>query len=237
MIGLAWRVVRGRVEPHPSKAPSGHRTTRPCAGAGDGLSAEGPIALNALAAWHPRRFRRAVVKRLQHCNSRQHQIAAMLGNHQEKLRGQLPLRRLLLGLWQLGDEGRGLTQGEKRLDAVDNWNRAIEPSRPIWKRCDLRKFEHCDLRSKGKATGYVARPAPLSNRRLDTFMASMTGTGVLREFNRAYKTRRQAAFARGEHFMNYKVALARLRSAMVPILMNNGQPVIGQSLFATIFDS
>jgi hypothetical protein len=70
--------------------------------------------------------------------------------------------------------------------------------------------------------------------RLDAFMGSLNGTGVLREFNRAYKTRRQAAFAKGEQFMKYKVALARLRSAMIPILMNNGQPV-GASLFAEVF--
>jgi hypothetical protein len=74
-------------------------------------------------------------------------------------------------------------------------------------------------------------------KRLDAFMSSMTGTGVLREFNRTYKARRQAAFARGERFMKYKVALARLRSAMVPILMNGGQAVIGQSIFAAIFDN
>jgi hypothetical protein len=49
---------------------------------------------------------------------------------------------------------------------------------------------------------------------LDQFMSSMHGTGVLREFNRTYKARRQAAFARGEGFMNYKIALARLRSAI-----------------------
>ena len=73
--------------------------------------------------------------------------------------------------------------------------------------------------------------------RLDKFMSSMAGTGVLREFNRAFKTRRQAAFARGEQFMKYKVALARLRSAMIPILIAGGKPAIGQSLFATIFNT
>jgi hypothetical protein len=72
--------------------------------------------------------------------------------------------------------------------------------------------------------------------RLDEFMSSMRGTGVLREFNHTYKARRQAAFARGEQFLKYKVALARLRSAMVPVLMNDGQPVLGASLFAQVFD-
>jgi hypothetical protein len=73
--------------------------------------------------------------------------------------------------------------------------------------------------------------------RLDAFMASMTGTGVLREFNRTYKARRQAAFARGEQFMKYNVALARLRSAMIPILQNGGNAVIGASIFAKAFDT
>jgi hypothetical protein len=73
--------------------------------------------------------------------------------------------------------------------------------------------------------------------RLDAFMASMTGTGVLKEFNRTYKARRQAAFARGEGFMSYQIALARLRSAMVPILMNGGQALIGASLFREVFNT
>jgi hypothetical protein len=82
----------------------------------------------------------------------------------------------------------------------------------------------------------VARAAAMA-KQLDAFMASMTGTGVLREFNRTYKARRQAAFARGEHFMLYKDALARLRSAMIPLLQNGGKPVLGASLFATVFDN
>lgn len=52
----------------------------------------------------------------------------------------------------------------------------------------------------------VARAANAAQQ-LDAFMGSLNGTGVLREFNRAYKTRRQAAFAKGERFMLYKAAL------------------------------
>ena len=65
----------------------------------------------------------------------------------------------------------------------------------------------------------------------------MRGTGVLEEFTKTYKRRRLAAMADGRRFMSYKVAEQRLRSAMVPILMAGGRPVVGQSLFATIFDS
>jgi hypothetical protein len=82
----------------------------------------------------------------------------------------------------------------------------------------------------------MARAANAAER-LDKLMSSMRGTGVLKEFNRAYKRRREAAFARGERFMKYKIALARLRSAMVPILMNGGNPVLGASLFAQVFDT
>ena len=62
----------------------------------------------------------------------------------------------------------------------------------------------------------------------------MRGTGVLKEFNRAYKRRRMAATARGEGFMTYKTATARLRNALVPLL-TGGKPVVSGSLFAAIF--
>jgi hypothetical protein len=59
--------------------------------------------------------------------------------------------------------------------------------------------------------------------------------GTLKEFNRAYKLRREAAAARGEGFMSFKTAEARLRQVMIPISMSGGKPAIGSSLFATIF--
>jgi hypothetical protein len=46
-----------------------------------------------------------------------------------------------------------------------------------------------------------------------------------------------AATARGEGFMSYATATARLRRALIPLLMNGGQPVAGASLFAQIFDA
>ena len=66
-------------------------------------------------------------------------------------------------------------------------------------------------------------------------MSSLRGTGVLREFNRAYKQRRMAATARGRGFMTFKVAEQRLKAALIPLLMNGGKPVVGQSLFAEVF--
>jgi hypothetical protein len=54
----------------------------------------------------------------------------------------------------------------------------------------------------------------------------------LREFNARYQAGRAAALARGEGFMPYKVAEARLRRALIPLLV--GGRTIGpvQSLFA-----
>jgi hypothetical protein len=72
--------------------------------------------------------------------------------------------------------------------------------------------------------------------RLDEFMHSLKG-GPLKEFNKQYKLKRQTAFAKGEQFMKYPIALARLRSAMIPVLMNNGNTVVGASIFAEVFDT
>jgi hypothetical protein len=72
--------------------------------------------------------------------------------------------------------------------------------------------------------------------RLDAFMASMSGNGVLREFTRTYKRRRIAAAERGEGFMSYQTAVRRLRLALVPVLMNGGTPSAG-SLFAEVFNA
>jgi len=44
-----------------------------------------------------------------------------------------------------------------------------------------------------------------------------------------------AATARGEGFMPWSAAMARLRKALIPILIGNAT-VVPQSLFAGIFD-
>jgi hypothetical protein len=72
--------------------------------------------------------------------------------------------------------------------------------------------------------------------KLNRYMDSLRGTGVLREFNRAFKRRRMEAMLRGEGFMNYKAAELRLRRALIPLLQAGGKPAVGQSLFAQIFD-
>jgi hypothetical protein len=72
--------------------------------------------------------------------------------------------------------------------------------------------------------------------RIDRYMESLRGTGVLKEFNRAYKKRRMAAATRGEGFMTYNVAEARLRLALIPLLVGGRNVGPVQSLFAEIFD-
>ncbi len=56
-------------------------------------------------------MRLAVVKRTHHRDPCKHRIAAVLGDKQQHLGGQLPLRRILIGLRQRGDELRGVAQG------------------------------------------------------------------------------------------------------------------------------
>jgi hypothetical protein len=72
-------------------------------------------------------------------------------------------------------------------------------------------------------------------KRLDRFMDSLRGTGALKEFTKAYRRRRLAAAERGEGFMSYANAVARLRQGLIPLLMNGGKPVVGASLFAEVF--
>ena len=70
--------------------------------------------------------------------------------------------------------------------------------------------------------------------KLDAYLESLGRSGVLRDFNRAFKQHRTAARTRGEGFMSYKVAEQRLRKALVPMLVN-GRSVGAQSLFEEIF--
>jgi hypothetical protein len=72
--------------------------------------------------------------------------------------------------------------------------------------------------------------------KLDRYMDGLRGTGVLKEFTKAYRRQRLAAAASGAGFMSFKVAELRLRRALVPLLVS-GQGVgpLG-SLFAQIFN-
>jgi hypothetical protein len=71
--------------------------------------------------------------------------------------------------------------------------------------------------------------------KLDRYLDSLQGSGAFREFTRMYKRRRIEAKAAGQGFMSYAVAEARLRKALIPLLMRGGQPAVGSSLFAQVF--
>jgi len=90
----------------------------------------------------------------------------------------------------------------------------------------------CKLTSHRVAMERAAEAA----QRLDAFMDSLKGTGVLREFTKTYKRRRLAAAERGEGFMSYANAERRLRLALIPLLVNGGKPAVGASLFAQVFN-
>ena len=85
--------------------------------------------------------------------------------------------------------------------------------------------------------GVAMQRAAGAARRLDEYLTSLKGTGVLKEFARTYKRRRIAAAERGKGFMSYKVAELRFKRALIPLLMNGGKPAVGASLFAAIFDN
>jgi hypothetical protein len=72
--------------------------------------------------------------------------------------------------------------------------------------------------------------------KLDRYMESLRGSGVLAEFNRQYKRRRIDAAANGGGYMTCKIATSRLRLALIRLLVSGGRPAIGQSLFEQIFD-
>jgi hypothetical protein len=59
----------------------------------------------------------------------------------------------------------------------------------------------------------------------------------MKQFTKAYKARQMAAAARGEGFMSFATAELRLKRALIPLLISGGKPVVGASLFATIFET
>ncbi len=72
--------------------------------------------------------------------------------------------------------------------------------------------------------------------RLDAYIEGLRASGKMREFTKAFRRHRLAAMERGEGFMSFKVAELRLRRALIPMLVNGGQPVAGASLFAEVFN-
>jgi hypothetical protein len=72
--------------------------------------------------------------------------------------------------------------------------------------------------------------------KLNRYMDGLRGTGVLKEFTKAYRRHRLAAAASGAGFMSFKVAEARLRFALIPLLVGGQNVGPVESLFEQIFD-
>jgi hypothetical protein len=71
--------------------------------------------------------------------------------------------------------------------------------------------------------------------KLDSMIEAMRRDGTLAEFNARYKSGRAAAAVEGKGFMGYGVAMARLKAALIPMLVNRQTADPVQSLFAGIF--
>jgi hypothetical protein len=70
-------------------------------------------------------------------------------------------------------------------------------------------------------------------KRLETFIETLRVSGGMRAFTN--KRRRLAARERGESFLTFKVAEARFKRALIPLLQGGGKPVLGASVFAEVF--
>jgi hypothetical protein len=85
-------------------------------------------------------------------------------------------------------------------------------------------------------SGQVAiERASVAAGRLNVYFEQMRKSGQLQVFNQIYRRRRLEAVACGRGFMSWSCAMARLRSALIPLLIGGGQPAAGSSLFAEVF--
>ena len=71
--------------------------------------------------------------------------------------------------------------------------------------------------------------------KLDRYFEAMRRSGQLAMFNQQYRQRRMEAVACGRGFMSWSAAMARLRAALIPLLIGNAT-VAPQSLFSQIFN-
>jgi hypothetical protein len=88
------------------------------------------------------------------------------------------------------------------------------------------------LRATLTDDGTAISRANYSMQRLDSLIAEMRVDGTLRIFDARYAAHRAAAKAEGKGFMDYRVALGRLKMKLIPAL-TSGQPIAG--IFAEIF--
>lgn len=71
--------------------------------------------------------------------------------------------------------------------------------------------------------------------RLDSYLDAMRKSGALIEFNKQFKRRRMEATLSARGFMSYASALARLKAALIPLLVAGARPAVGPGMFAAIF--
>ena len=70
--------------------------------------------------------------------------------------------------------------------------------------------------------------------RIEAALQQALDQGTLKMFNREFRKRRLAARAKGEPFMNYKTAQAKLRRVVTEMVSRGG--LITQSLIVSVFD-
>ena len=79
-----------------------------------------------------------------------------------------------------------------------------------------------------------------ASQQLDIYMASMQGIGILKLFNAEYKRRRLQQRRAVSDFITFAVAMTRLRTALIPLLVTDehggkNRPPIGQGVFRSVF--
>ena len=134
--------------------------------------------------------------------------------------------RAVIVFWIAGQDAKPVVKVARRLAGKDqNVGDAVVSLKKAAVECRATLTPH----------GVAISRARVAAERLDAFMSSMRGTGVLKEFTRTYKRRRIVAVEHGKGFMSYKVAELRFKRALIPLLLNNGKPAVGASLFAEVF--
>jgi hypothetical protein len=134
--------------------------------------------------------------------------------------------RAVVVFWIAGQDAKPVVKVARRLAGKDqNVGDAVVSLKKAAVECRATLTPHDVAMSRAGA----------ASKRLDEYLTSLKGTGVLKEFTRTYRLRRVAAAERGKGFMSYKVAELRFKRALIPLLMNGGKPAIGSSLFAEVF--
>jgi hypothetical protein len=88
------------------------------------------------------------------------------------------------------------------------------------------------LMTHGEAVEWATKGAAL----VDDWMKIWRADGMLSDFNSEYSRRRKAAAERGEGFMGYNTAKARLEKELVPVLLTGNKKRPDARLFRSVFE-